>query len=90
MFTKNSRYHDLETVTGHDRRGRRVQAVKLRRLPVTGGEPFVVRESDQLDVMSEERYRDATRFWHVGDANSDLEINELVRTTGQIIRIPRT
>lgn len=85
MFTKNSRYYNLEIVSGCDRR---IRAVKLRRLPKTPGAPVTIKDNHQLDVMSERRYRDATRFWHIGDANTELEANELVRTTGRIVRVP--
>jgi hypothetical protein len=88
MFANNSRYVNLETVTGTDRSGRKVQAVKLRRLPATPGSPVITKDGNQLDVMSEERYRDATRFWHIGDANTELEVNNLVRTAGRVIRVP--
>lgn len=88
MFLKNSRYFDLPTVTAPDALGREVQAVKLRRLPVTQGEDTEVHDHDQLDVMSHRRYRDGTRYWHIADANSELEANELVRTTGRHINVP--
>ena len=89
MFLKSSRYYELETVAVLDRNGREVRAVKLRRLPATAGDKVRVTDSDQLDVMSETSFKDATRFWHIADANSELEANELVRTAGRIIRVPR-
>lgn len=88
MFLKNSRYYPLATVTTTDARGREVQAVKLRRLPTVGGEDTVVRDHDQLDVMAQQRYNEPTQFWRIADANSELEANELVRTTGRHINVP--
>ena len=88
MFTKNSRYYGLETIMGRDRSGRKVRAVKLRRLPVITATATSVKDGDQLDVISERRYQDATQFWHIGDANSELEVNELVRKAGRTIQIP--
>jgi len=88
MFRKNSRYDNLPTVTATDAQGREVQAVRLRRLPVTQGEDSEVRDHDQLDVMSLQRYKDGTSYWHIADANSELEANELVRTTGRRIKVP--
>ena len=88
MFNKNSRYYGLETVTGTDEWGETIQAVKLRRLPVTTGIPVLVKGGDQLDVMSERRYKDGTRFWHVADANTELEANTLVETGGRVICLP--
>ncbi len=87
MFTKNSRYYKPKTISGTVD-GRTVLAVKLRRLPTTSGEARVIKDSDQLDVMSERQYRDATRVWHIGDANTELEVSKLVQTTGRIIQVP--
>lgn len=88
MFLKNSRYDGVPTVTARDANGREVQAVSLRRLPATSGEDTQVHDHDQLDVMSQRRYRDGTRFWHIADANSDLEANNLVAVSGRRIRVP--
>lgn len=90
MFLRRSRYYELETVDAVDPGGRQVKAVKLRRLPATPGAPVLVRDGDQLDVMSQRRYKDPTRFWHIGDAASELEVNELVRTAGRIIDVPES
>jgi hypothetical protein len=88
MFLKNSRYDGTPTVTARDSGGREVQAVILRRLPLTTGEPTQVHDHDQLDVMSQRRYRDGTRFWHIADANSELEANQLVAVSGRHINVP--
>jgi hypothetical protein len=90
MFLKNSRYYGLPTVEAIDRQGRKVQAVKLRRLPVVSGEPYEVEGKDQLDVIAETAYKDATKFWHIADANSELEANELVHTGGREIEVPKS
>jgi hypothetical protein len=90
MFLKNSRYYGLDTVAAKDRGGREVSAVKLRRLPPTSGEPVTVSEGDRLDILAERRYRDATRYWHIGDANTELEANELVRSPGRTIQVPKS
>ena len=88
MFVKNSRYYDVEQVSCKDRHGRTVRAVKLRRLSPTRGSDVIVGERDQLDVISKQQYRDPTRFWHIADANSELEANELVRVAGRTIKVP--
>ncbi len=88
MFLKSSRYYEMDTVESTDRNDRQVKAVKLRRLPATNGQYSMTSDSSQLDVMSETSFKDATRFWHIADANSELEANELVRVAGRIIRIP--
>jgi hypothetical protein len=89
MFLKNSRYSGLPTAAARDRSGRDIVAVKLRRLPRPGGEPRTVAGHDQLDVIADAQYRDPTRYWHIADANSELEANELIRTTGRIINVPK-
>lgn len=88
MFLKNSRYQGLRTVAAQDRAGRPVQAVTLRRLPATPGVELQVHDKDRLDVLAERRYKDGTRYWHIADANSELEAQELVRTTGRRIHAP--
>lgn len=88
MFLKNSRYYGLPTVSAKDRSGREVQAVQLRRLPATTGQTFAVQDKDQLDAMCEQQYRDASLFWHIADANTELEANTLVETTGREINVP--
>jgi nucleoid-associated protein YgaU len=88
MFHRNSRYFGLATVTATDDNGREVRMVKWRRLPAISGVAHTVHDSDQLDRMSRQRYRDATRYWTIGDANSELEVNELVRVSGRVIRVP--
>jgi len=88
MFLGNSRYAGLPTVSTTDRAGREVAAVKLRSLPPTSGDPVVVKGHDQLDAMSEAHYDDATRYWHIADASSELEAAELVRVPGRTISVP--
>ncbi len=88
MFGKKSRYVNLPLVSGKDRAGQDIQAVKLRRLPATGGQDTVVTDYSQLDVIGERRYKDAARFWHVADANSELAANDLVGKTGRVIKVP--
>jgi len=88
MFLKNSRYSGLPTVIAQDRDGREVVAVKLRRLPATDGDARTIQGHDRLDVMSDAQYGDATRYWHIADANTELEAEELTRTTGRVISVP--
>jgi len=88
MFLSNSRYSGLATVTTEGLDGQEVSAVKLRVLPETRGAPTLVRSGDQLDVLSERRYRDGTRYWHIADANGELEAGELVCVDGRVIAVP--
>lgn len=90
MFLKNSRYANLPTVAVPNPHGEgQVAMVKLRRLPATRGEPHNVRAPDQLDAMAEARYGDATRYWHIADANTEIEAAELTRRPGRVIDVPR-
>lgn len=90
MFRSNSRYAKLATVTAADPGGRQVSAVKLRVTPRTPGQPTLIRSGDQLDVMSERRYRDATHYWHIADANNEFEAEALVAESGRTILVPET
>lgn len=88
MFLKNSRYYSLPThTTCIDRRP--VALLNWRRLPATPGEATLVRSHDQLDAMAEQRYADATRYWHIADANSALQANELTEVPGSEIQLPK-
>lgn len=78
MFIEGSRYFDVKTVEAKTERGRTVTAIKLRRLPFTAGTPTVVKGNDRLDVMAQRQYSDGTKFWHIADANTELEANRLV------------
>ena len=89
MFLKNSRYFGLATVKAVNRAGAEVAAVKLRPLPGTAGDPVSVQAHDQLDAMSEQRYADATRYWHIADANTEIEAANLTRRPGRVIQAPK-
>lgn len=90
MFLKNSRYADLPTVAVPNPHGDgQVAIVKLRRLPKTQGEPRAVRAPDQLDAMAEAAYGDPTRYWHIADANTEIEAAELTRRPGRVVDVPK-
>lgn len=88
MFLKNSRYYTTPTVVAYDANNREVKALSLRRLVTTSGERTQVHDHDQLDVMSHRRNQDGSKFWHIADANSDLEANNLVAVSGRYINVP--
>lgn len=88
MFTRNSRYATTPTVTVKNAAGHEVTAVKLRALPDTQGQPLTVTGSDQLDVIAERCYGDGARFWHIADANTDLEALDLLVPVGRVINVP--
>ena len=78
MFLANSRYFNVKTVTAQNEHGRSFLAVMLRRLPYVAATATVIKGNDRLDVIAQRKYGDATRFWHVADANTELEANNLV------------
>ena len=93
MFIDNSRYVDVKTVDVETEGGRIVTAIRLRRLPYTAGTPTLVRGNDRLDVIAQRQYSDGTKFWHIADANTELEAGALLRQRVQdselrIISVP--
>jgi hypothetical protein len=87
MFTRDSRYHTTPTVVVTSG-GREVAAVKLRALPGTAGAPLTVAGADRLDVIAERSYRDGTRFWHIADANTELDAADLLTPVGRVVLVP--
>ena len=79
MFTGNSRYVNLPVAETEQKNGEKVSVVKLRRLPYVGGNLTEIQGHDRLDVMAHRKYKDGTKFWHIADANTELEANDLVK-----------
>ncbi len=88
MFLESSRYYKQETVDAIIKGGRVVKALTLRRLPAVSGKATVIKGNDRLDIMSQRQYKDSTMFWHIADANTELEANNLVKKTGRTIIVP--
>lgn len=78
MFLENSRYFNVKSVETQNESGRSFLAVMLRRLPYVAATPTVIKGNDRLDVIAQRKYGDPTKFWHVADANTELEANNLV------------
>jgi hypothetical protein len=78
VFLENSRYFRVGTMTVSLQDGRTVVALEPRRLPSPIAEPLEVKGNDRLDVIAQRRYQDGTRFWHIADANAQLEAGLLV------------
>lgn len=80
MFLSSSRYANLPQVeTTALPGGATVAAVKLRRLPVVVGDPTPITDADRLDIIADQEYGDATMFWHLADANTELYALNLLR-----------
>ena len=90
MFLPNSRYAKVATVTTRLATGEEVLALKLRKLTPVSGEPLSVRSGDRLDVIAQQRYADATQFWHIADANTALDSRTLVAEPGDTVIVPKT
>jgi hypothetical protein len=78
MFDANSRYIKSPIVEVETAKGKKVNTVKLRRLPFTPGDLTEVKGTDRLDIMAHRQYKDDTKFWHIADANTEFEANDLV------------
>jgi hypothetical protein len=83
----SSRYAQLPTVEVRVEDKRTISVVKLRRLPVEDGEPFVCAEHDRLDIIAHEHYAVSTEYWHIADANTELDATRLVQLS-RVIRVP--
>ena len=87
MFTKDSRYAETPTVPAKDGE-REVTAVKLRGLGEPRSAPLTVQGADQLDVIAERCYRAGEWYWHVADANSELDARDILIPVGRTIEVP--
>jgi hypothetical protein len=90
MFTDTSRYAKTPTATVALPDGREGPALKLRTLPTPPAQPHAVRDRDQLDVLAHAQTGDGKRFWHVADANTEREAQQLLREVNAIIRLPQS
>lgn len=88
-FLKTSRYAAVPTVETAASGGRTVTAIGLRALPPTDGDPYIVLDNDRLDLIADRSYGDATRFWRIADANSELDARRLIEP-GRDIDLPST
>jgi len=79
LFEGNSRYIKCPVVEVETAKGKKVKAVKLRRLPYTPGNLTEVKGTDRLDIIARRKDKDGTKFWRVADANTELEANRLTQ-----------
>jgi len=80
VFNDSSRYAKQKTVEVKLENGRTATAVTLRRLPPTEGVITEVKGGDRLDVIALRKYKNSSKFWHVADANTELQANDLVKS----------
>jgi len=88
MFLNSSRYAKVDTVETATRDGRAVIALKLRPLPATTGTAYTVSDYDRLDLLAHKYHGDATKFWHIADANTALQASDLTAETGDSLNLP--
>jgi hypothetical protein len=77
MFLNTSRYAKTPQVQMTVANGTQISAVQLRTIPATSGDVTPITSNDRLDVMADRNYGDATRYWHIADANPALDSNDL-------------
>jgi hypothetical protein len=77
MFLNTSRYAKTPQISLTLADGTQITAVQLRTVPATSGDQIPVTSNDRLDVIAERNYGDATRYWHIADANSALDSRQL-------------
>jgi hypothetical protein len=88
MFLKNSRYYKTTQVEKKTKIGQSVKAIKLRRLPNQKGTAAVIKKDDRLDIIAQRQYNQPTKFWHIADANTELQANDLISESGRTINVP--
>lgn len=88
MFLDTSRYANVDTVAATTRDGRTVTAIKLRPLPAITGSAHTVLDNDRLDLLAHNYHGDGTKFWHIADANTAIQANDLTAETGDSLNIP--
>lgn len=89
MFFQGSRYQNVSTTQITDATGRVITYLTIRFIPPT---PAVlghtVTQGERLDQISYNFYKDAQRFWRIGDANFTMWPDDLVATANSTILIP--
>lgn len=78
MFLPTSRYASTPQIQVTLVDGTQVNAVELRVIPATPGDVTPITSNDRLDVIAQRIYADATRYWHIADANTVLETSHLL------------
>lgn len=88
-FVKGSRY-ERQATRAYETDDGSFQVVTLRRTPLTDGVRYDVKPGGRMDRLSLERYEDPTRFWHIADANTELEASDLIETPRPTILLPES
>jgi nucleoid-associated protein YgaU len=88
MIFSGSRYAQVAVNQVVDSRGQLHSALGIRLIPATpAGYLYTVRAGDRLDNISSQFYGNPEKFWLIGDANSAMDVDDLL-TPGLQILIP--
>jgi len=49
---------------------------------------MIVKENDSLHAIAQRLYDNPTMFWHIGDANTELQTGDLIGEPGRTIDVP--
>lgn len=89
MFFRGSRYEAVPNTELTTADGRMIRYKRLRFIPETRGVlPYLVSQSDRLDLIAYKFYQDPEQFWRVCDANLALRPEDLVDKPGHRLLIP--
>jgi nucleoid-associated protein YgaU len=89
MFTKQSRYRNVEDAFLIDEQGKEVRYKKARLIAeAKGALGHVMAKEDRLDLVAQRYYQDPERYWRIVDANRVLAPEELESEPGRVIIIP--
>jgi len=87
-FRENSRYYNQKTETITTKDGRKVSVLTLRVIKQRPGKTIQVKPTDRLDVLAYYLYKDSTRFWHIADANTELDSTKLIKADTKTLEVP--
>lgn len=89
MIFKDSRYARTETYIVTDAHGNPHPALKIRLIPRTAAVfRHTVTDSDRLDLLAYQYYGKADRFWRIGDANNEVQPDDLLQPGRQVLIPP--
>ena len=90
-FPPTSRYSGIEIAELTGENGERVPYVRRRFVPPSSAfellEEHRVMQNERLDQIAAQRIGDAQMYWMICDANDAIRPEELIETTGRMLRI---
>jgi len=92
MFPPTSRYYGIATAKFIAADGHEIVYLRRRFLPdlrtIIVLSEYTVVEGDRLDNVTAHYLGDPEQFWRVGDANEEMQPDQLTEEVGRAIRIP--